>query len=90
MDRRLAAVKAAREELFGADEAHLDLGIAAQDTPLFKRLVIYLRTAPLVSTEVVTSAYRRLELTIDDSDIQSRTGYTKSHAGGALHVQKPK
>jgi hypothetical protein len=78
VDRRLATIKTEHEELFGADSPHADLGVVTHDTPLFKRLVLYLQAAPLASAEVVSSAYRRLELNIDDSEIQSRTGYTTS------------
>lgn len=89
MDRRLATVKAELEELFGADKSHDDLGIVAQDTPLFKRLVFYLQAAPRASVEMVSSAYRRLELNIDDSEIQSHTGYTKSQGSGNRTFKDP-
>lgn len=78
----MVTVNSDHEELFGTDHAHLDLGVVDYDTPLFKRLVQYLSQAPLASAEIVSGAFRRLELNLDDSDTQSR-GYTTSTLNGS-------
>lgn len=74
MDRSHATIKMENEELIGADASHGELQFVNPSTPLFQRLVEYLKKAPPNGLDIVTSAYQRMEICLDLSDTDSWLG----------------
>ena len=72
-----------REE-FGVHVSHGELQFVNMENPLFKRLVEYLKKAPLDGLAIITNAYQRLEIDLDFSDTHSRTSRVRDAVHGRM------